>query len=199
MSIIVDDLRDMPHPLGDMAADEIESLERAYELLFKENAKLRAQADQQAQPVAHMFPSDLAEFQEHETFAQAYSVEVGRPGETTVPLFTSPPAQPQSIPPNGVQLIAAERQRQISVEGWTPEHDAEHDSGELASAAAAYALNAACLLNPFNGTPIEDTPDMWPWKPSWWKPKDPVSDLTRAGALIAAELDRIAAEENKNV
>jgi hypothetical protein len=39
--------------------------------------------------------------------------------------------------------VIAERQRQMSVEGWTREHDdREHGSGELARAAAAYALHA---------------------------------------------------------
>ena len=38
--------------------------------------------------------------------------------------------------------VLAERARQIAAEGWTPEHDDEHDGGELARAGAAYALMA---------------------------------------------------------
>ncbi|WP_101339735.1 hypothetical protein [Cereibacter azotoformans] len=38
------------------------------------------------------------------------------------------------------QDVLAERARQISVEGWTPEHDDEHTLGELGLAAALYAL-----------------------------------------------------------
>jgi hypothetical protein len=38
----------------------------------------------------------------------------------------------------GIELIAAERQRQQAVEGWTPEHDRHHSGGELARAATAY-------------------------------------------------------------
>lgn len=42
----------------------------------------------------------------------------------------------------GVQRIAAERVRQIEVEGYTAEHDSEHrfsdGSGHLAMAAVAY-------------------------------------------------------------
>ncbi len=31
----------------------------------------------------------------------------------------------------------------------------------------------------------------WPWGKSWWKPSDdPIRDLEKAGALIAAEIDR---------
>lgn len=40
----------------------------------------------------------------------------------------------------GIELIAEERQRQITEEGWTPEHDINHTNGQLASAAACYAM-----------------------------------------------------------
>lgn len=46
----------------------------------------------QAEPVAHMFPSDLERFETEETFAQAYSVAVGSPDEKTVPLYKEAPA-----------------------------------------------------------------------------------------------------------
>lgn len=91
----------------------------------------------------------------------------------------------------GIELIADERHRQIAKEGFSQQHDEEHDAGELSAAGAAYALNASCVLYPLNGTPLEDTPIMWPWEPSWWKPKDPLADLVRAGALIAAEIDKL--------
>ena len=41
------------------------------------------------EPVAHMYPTDLEKFQESETFAHAFSVAVGRPGETSEPLHAS--------------------------------------------------------------------------------------------------------------
>lgn len=94
----------------------------------------------------------------------------------------------------GVGLVAAERARQIEREGWTAEHDAEHDPGELASAGASYALNAACMLYPLNGTPLDEPPTCWLWDRAYWKPKDPLRDLVRAGALIAAEIDKLLAE-----
>lgn len=40
-------------------------------------------------PIAHMFPSDLERFQHEETFANAFSIEVGNPNETSVPLYSS--------------------------------------------------------------------------------------------------------------
>lgn len=82
---------------------------------------------------------------------------------------------------DGAASIAMERQRQISKEGWTAEHDDTYRSGELASAAACY------LTWPFR----ETVPDTWPWEAAWWKPKNRRADLVRAGALIAAEIDRI--------
>ena len=48
----------------------------------------------------------------------------------------------------GTQLITEERQRQISREGWLPDHDDQHASGELNDAAICYAYAAsplACL------------------------------------------------------
>lgn len=79
----------------------------------------------------------------------------------------------------GAGLIAAERKRQVSEEGWTPEHDDEHELGELATAAACYALHD-----------IKD--EWWPWYEKWWKPSaDRQRDLVKAGALIAAEIDRL--------
>ena len=38
----------------------------------------------------------------------------------------------------GIELIAEERHRQIEKEGWTPEHDDQHNAGDLVHAAAAY-------------------------------------------------------------
>ncbi|WP_337264370.1 MULTISPECIES: hypothetical protein [unclassified Serratia (in: enterobacteria)] len=86
--------------------------------------------------------------------------------------------------------VMAERQRQISAEGWTPEHDDEHEDGELAIAAASYALQAgACPFGPLYNE--SDWPDFWPWDVRWWKPTNPRRDLVKAGALILAEIERL--------
>ena len=79
--------------------------------------------------------------------------------------------------------VAAERRRQIEAEGWTPEHDDEHGAGEMAAAAACYALNAA-------GCGCEVARN-WPWDRSWWKPSTARRDLVKAGALILAEIERL--------
>lgn len=83
----------------------------------------------------------------------------------------------------GIELIAEERQRQISKEGFTLEHDKQWKHGELAEAAACYA---SWEDRPF------DVEEIWPFDISWWKPsKDRIRELQKAGALIAAEIDRL--------
>ena len=90
---------------------------------------------------------------------------------------------------NGIQLIAAERTRQIEDEQWTPEHDDEHRNGELVEAAVCYAEAAGIQIR--GGCGWERVPESWPWQPEWWKPSDdPNRNLVKSGALIAAEVDR---------
>lgn len=94
---------------------------------------------------------------------------------------------------SGVEQIAEERQRQVEKEGWTPEHDGEHSDGSLARAAACYAVEGRAMMTVTEqGVPYK-APRQWPasWHPKWWKPKDRIRDLVRAGALIAAEIDRL--------
>lgn len=95
----------------------------------------------------------------------------------------------------GLQLIAEERQRQVEVEGWTPEHDDEHSDGELSDAAACYACTGK--LNPYRNNVISM---IWPWKFAWWKPTpdDRIRELVKAGALIVAEIERLQRKANVN-
>lgn len=96
---------------------------------------------------------------------------------------------------NGARLIAAERERQVSAEGWTPAHDDGHDKGQLVMAALSYGEVAAeQLCGVQHGSPDAPwwTRTDWPWTNDWWKPSDdPINNLVRAGALIAAEIDRL--------
>lgn len=90
----------------------------------------------------------------------------------------------------GAEMIAAERQRQIEREGWTAEHDDEHEWGELARAGACYADHTAAMLE---GQETDDPHPFWPWRTEDWKPtSDPIRDLVKAGALLAAEIDRLS-------
>ncbi len=90
--------------------------------------------------------------------------------------------------------IAAERQRQIAAEGWTPEHDDAHDNGELLAAARMYFQISTGGTLVFRQMTVrrKTVPLGWPWDPSWWKPKTPARNLERAGALCMAEIDRLA-------
>ncbi len=121
--------------------------------------------------------------------------------------------------PSGVELIAAERRRQVEEEGWSVEHDAEHPDGALALAAAVYAMPpgdretkwlveakvrgepypvfhqewARPAVAAFPWASKDGVPRLWGaehWKPC---PDDRVRELVKAGALIAAEIDRLVA------
>ncbi|KKN08166.1 hypothetical protein LCGC14_1059430 [marine sediment metagenome] len=111
----------------------------------------------------------------------------------------------------GIERITAERERQVEEEGWTPEHDAEHGSGELAMAASCYAspldiraeidvpVDCGCReadcphTSPF-GTrqTVFKWADPFPW-PDWDKrgKHSRMRQLEIAGALVAAEIDRL--------
>ena|SRR3990167_4817054 len=98
----------------------------------------------------------------------------------------------------GVHLIAEERSRQINSEGWTPEHDDQHIYGELAQAGACYAV----AQDVRDSTDGDEPADFWPrsWNESWWKPTpdNRIKELAKAGALIAAEIDRLQRLENNH-
>ncbi|TQI11032.1 hypothetical protein FLI94_20230 [Pseudomonas aeruginosa] len=92
--------------------------------------------------------------------------------------------------------VQAERRRQITAEGWTPEHDDEHDNGEMARAAACYALAGSSA--PSDGTAALLVSLAWPWDEQWWKPSTARRDMVKACALGLAEierLDRVAASQ----
>lgn len=92
----------------------------------------------------------------------------------------------------GSELIAAERARQQSEEGYDAAHDAGH-AEELAQAAAAYALTGYYRERGFDASQ-EDPPGFaWPWDREYWKPvpHDRIRELVKAGALIAAAIDAI--------
>lgn len=87
----------------------------------------------------------------------------------------------------GVELIAEERQRQIEQEGYTAEHDSQHNANEFVLAAKAYIDCNFPKTHPI---------DTWPWLSDGFKPKDYISNLKRAGALIAAAIDKMQVEDN---
>ncbi|MFG9975659.1 hypothetical protein ACG3QR_28225 [Pseudomonas aeruginosa] len=85
--------------------------------------------------------------------------------------------------------VQAERRRQITAEGWTPEHDDAHSHGEMARAAACYALAGSSAPN--DGTAALLVSLAWPWDEQWWKPTSARRDLVKACALALAEIERL--------
>lgn len=100
---------------------------------------------------------------------------------------------------NGIERITAERNRQIVEEGYTADHDADHTDNELAWAAACYAAPQHIYILEADG----EAPDVISyffeeaWPPDWGmdfdkrKVHDRIKQLTIAGALCAAEIDRL--------
>lgn len=103
----------------------------------------------------------------------------------------------------GAEIIADERKRQIEVEGWSAEHDAQHTNDELIKAAMCYLQPES--VRTYNRLWDSKTPDdikippaLWPWDKEWWKPSpdNRIRELAIVGALIAAEIDRIQNLQN---
>ena len=84
----------------------------------------------------------------------------------------------------GHERISGERWRQINEEGYDANHDAQHTAGEMIDAACAYLY--ATLGYGY-------APDYWPFDHAGFKPGTKIENLVKAGALIAAEIDRLQA------
>ena len=106
----------------------------------------------------------------------------------------------------GTQLIADERERQISEEGFDAAHDNDHNDESLAMVAACFAAPEKIFVvsADISEDRIVDCNiiDAWPadWDETWDKREYdetlPTSEkridlLIKAGALIAAEIDRL--------
>jgi hypothetical protein len=109
----------------------------------------------------------------------------------------------------GVELIAAERRRQIVEEGYDVIHDDYHKSGELSLAAIAYAAPTRIFMSEETATCVifyDPFPDNWKDKrreygdvtmssvlpdPDTYTKEERIDLLVKAGALIAAEIDRL--------
>lgn len=92
----------------------------------------------------------------------------------------------------GAERIADERRRQIEERGYGLIRDMEYTCNELAEAAESY------LWAGIYATRDEDPHTAgvgWPWGGGWKPSEDPVRNLEKAGALIAAEIDRLLAED----
>lgn len=83
--------------------------------------------------------------------------------------------------------VLAERQRQITAEGYDSGHDDMATRGQLAIAAGCYAMWSGhpALMGRFSWKAF------FPWDWKYWKPSTPRHNLIRAGALILAEIERL--------
>lgn len=105
-----------------------------------------------------------------------------------------------------LEEIATERERQTRVFGWTPEHDDKHTKGEMAKAAACYALSASINKHARSVCEQDWSPwwdciflkRYWPWHPKWWRPEGRRVELIKAAALIVAELERVDRRINRD-
>lgn len=92
-------------------------------------------------------------------------------------------------PCEAMHMFLIERARQIQAEGCKPEHDDGYIHGELARAAAAYALPEEAR-DRYNAARL---PSVWPWGSASWKPSpdDRLREIVKAGALLLAEAERL--------
>lgn len=155
--------------------------------------------------------ADIAKLEEMRQWAAAGAVPLSNFGEVALDKYADLLALAReglaARKGGGIGLIVKERQRQIAAEGWTPKHDDEHGDGELALAAVGYATPEpqrtmrAERICPSRGKPFTvKVPQLWPWEVDSWKPspEDRVRELVKAGALIAAEIDRLQRETEQS-
>ncbi|MCR5352384.1 MAG: hypothetical protein K6E35_07850 [Bacteroidales bacterium] len=111
----------------------------------------------------------------------------------------------------GIELVAAERQRQIDQEGYSIEHDLQHPIDTLLYAALCYLDPKKAYIKkrddgPFHGVPTVDLQDgpegpgtyyvmprlYWPFELSAWKPcpNNRVREIVKGLALGVAYLDQ---------
>lgn len=85
---------------------------------------------------------------------------------------------------NFLELVKAEREKQINKHGYTYEHDDEHIDGSIADAAACFAVtkNSSWCLR-----------ELYPWEPEYFnKPEKSRKDqLITAAAMLMAEYERL--------
>jgi hypothetical protein len=98
--------------------------------------------------------------------------------------------------------VMNERDRQVNEEGFTPAWDDGYTRGELARAAAVYALST-CPANAF-GDNEGDALDLpycislaWPFDESWLKAEDARRSLVKAAACLLADIERLDRAEGR--
>jgi hypothetical protein len=94
----------------------------------------------------------------------------------------------------GAALIQEERTRQKLVEKFSDEHDDQWVNDELLDVAYCYLAYTHALTTKNYKFFIQKAFKWYPksWSEYWWKPSESkIRNLVKAGALIAAEIDRL--------
>ncbi|AUA81950.1 hypothetical protein [Pseudomonas aeruginosa] len=150
---------------------------------------------QHMQPGTKLYAAPVARAQHSvpEEFIGRLSELLAQRGATGKALLRELRAMLAAAPGNSVPQawldVQAERRRQVEAEGWTPEHDDGHSHGQMARAAACYALAGSSAPN--DGTAALLVSLAWPWDEQWWKPSTARRDLVKACALALAEIERL--------
>ena len=114
---------------------------------------------------------------------------------------------------DGATRIADERKRQVASEGYDVAHDDEHDDGGLAMAAACYAAPRRIYEQKDDSGAALVFRDPWPWSedddkrpynpntcapaPERTNVEQRIRLLEKAGALCAAEIDRLLRKKRR--
>jgi len=88
----------------------------------------------------------------------------------------------------GIELIAEEKTRLLSVAGRMPTGDRSDELGEIGQAARCYFRCAG---------PDKIAPMQWPWDDKYWKPGNRRDNLVASGALVRIEIERLQRFEKK--
>ncbi len=88
-----------------------------------------------------------------------------------------------------IEMITAERQAQLA-KGYNAAHDDQHSAGELAAAAACFALGSTQVSS---AEATGEVRNLWPdeWPTGILGTNTRMRQLVVAGALIAAEIERL--------
>lgn len=139
--------------------------------------------------------SDAFEEYKRESPERAHAARMGwefRRDFTTGPIPQQRPDAPVRKP-TGVELIRAERTRMILEEGYAETADDGQGHDLYLQALAYLDYVAARLGNPYATPDQFPVPETWPGRAVDWAPDqtDMTQNLIKAGALIAASLDRL--------
>ena len=121
--------------------------------------------------------------------------------------------QESKIMKTGIELIAEEREKQITKLGYDAMHDESHSVEQLVNAAKAYLMPDYVTdtkdrydYNDYDDEGIDEIernnityPVYWPFQPEEWHGTDDplIKQLIKGGAMIAAAIDRLQNEKVK--